>query len=266
MERLGLIAGNGKFPIIFAQEAKRRKAEVVAVALQEETSPELNKLVDKIYWIQVGQLKKLIEIFKKENIDQVVMAGQVRQELIFKNLNLDELSQNLLKNIKDRRGDSLLKATAQVLENAGIKLINSFTFLENLLPQKGLLTKAAPSKNQEQDIAFGRGIAKALADLEIGQSVVIKDKAVVALEAMEGTDRVIKRGAELAGAGTVIIKMSKHSQDMRFDIPVVGPSTIKTLVESKAAALAIEAGRSLIIDKETCLRLANEHDIVITVI
>ncbi len=266
MKRIGLIAGNGKFPLIFAQEARKRNIEIVAVALKEETSPDLKKLADKIYWISVGQLKELIEIFKKENINQAVMAGQVRQELIFKNLNLDNLALGLLNNIKDKRGDSILKAVAGILKKEGIDLIDSFTFLENLMPRKGVLTKKSPDKKQQEDIEFGKNIAKALADLEIGQSVVVKDKAVAALEAVEGTDRAIRRGAELAGAGTVVVKMSKTNQDMRFDIPVIGASTVKTLIEAKAAVLAVEAGRSLIIDKEECLRLADNNDIIITVI
>lgn len=266
MKRIGLIAGNGIFPLIFAQEAKKRGVEIIAVALEEETSPDLNNLVDKIYWINVGQLKKLVEIFKKENITQAIMAGQVRQELIFKNLNLDEAAVNLLSNIKDKRGDSILQAISQFLKSQGIDLIDSFTFLEDLLPLKGLLTKKAPSKTQEQDIEFGRNMAKTLADLEIGQTVVVKDKAVVALEAVEGTDMAIKRGANLAGPGIVVVKMSKQNQDMRFDIPVIGPNTIKTLIEAKAKVLAVEASRTLIIDKEECLRLADENGIVITVV
>jgi DUF1009 family protein len=240
--------------------------EIVAVALEEETSPDLSSLVDKIYWINVGQLKKLVEIFKKENITQALMAGQVKQELIFKNLQLDEVAFNLLNRVKDKRGDSLLKAISQFLKTQGIDLIDSFTFLEKLLPSKGLLTKKAPSKTQEQDIEFGKNMAKTLADLEIGQTVVVKNKAVVALEAVEGTDKTIKRGFDLAGPDTIIIKMSKTNQDMRFDIPVIGPNTIKTLIEAKAKVLAVEAGRTLIMDKEECLRLADENGIVIMVI
>lgn len=266
MKRIGLIAGNGSFPLIFASEAKKRGVEVVAVALEEETSPEINNLVDKINWINVGQLKKLVEIFKKENITQAVMAGQVRQELIFKNLNLDNAAVNLLAKIADKRGDSILKGVSRYLKTQGIELIDSFTFLEDLLAKKGLLSKTAPNKSQEEDIEFGKKIAKTLADLEIGQTVVVKNKAVVALEAVEGTDKAIKRGAELSGEGVVVVKMSKAKQDMRFDIPVIGPNTVKTLIEAKAKVLAVEAGRTLIINKEELLKEADSNNIVITVV
>lgn len=257
--RIGLIAGNGKFPILFAQEARKRGVEVVAIGINEETEKELEKYVNKIYWLGVGELEKLFQVLLQEKLTSVVMAGQVKHKRIFdKNIKIDTLMQQLLDNVKDKKTDSLISAVARRLEASGVRLLDSTMFLSRYLPEKGILTNDPISKRVLDDIEFGREIAKAIAGLDIGQTVVVKDKVVLAVESIEGTDEAIKRGAGYGKEGIVVVKVSKPKQDMRFDIPIIGLDTIKLLKELKAACISIEAKKTLIIDKEETIKLANE--------
>lgn len=261
-ERIGLIAGNGQFPIIFAKSAKAHGKEIVAVAVREETEPELEKYVDKIYWIGVGRLQEFFQILKQEGFKQMVMAGQIRPAHIFdKNISKDEQLTKFLSSVKDKRADSLLGAIAKLLRRMGIQLLDSSTFLKDHLVRRGVLTRLAPTSSQWQDIHFGRGIAKRIAGLDIGQTVVVKDKAILAIEAIEGTDEAIKRGGTLAGSGAVVVKVSKPHQDMRFDIPLVGSKTIDSLASAACSVLAMQAGKALLIDKDHCIRLAEANHI-----
>lgn len=261
-KRIALIAGNGKFPILFAQAARKKGIEVVAIAINEETSRELARFVDKIYWLAAGELEKLFQIFLQENLTSAVMAGQVRHKLLFdKNVKIDTKMSELLDKVKDRKTDSLIGAVAERLEQSGIRLLDSTTFLSDYLPEKGTLTKHPLDERVLEDIEFGRGIAKELASLDIGQTVVVKDKVVLAVESIEGTDEAIKRGARYGKAGIVIIKVSKPNQDMRFDIPVIGPETINLLKTLKASCIAIEAKKTLIIDKEETIKSADKSGI-----
>ncbi|PIV39718.1 MAG: DUF1009 domain-containing protein [Candidatus Omnitrophica bacterium CG02_land_8_20_14_3_00__42_8] len=265
--KIGLIAGNGRFPIIFAQSARKKGIEVVAIGINEETSKELEKFVNKIYWLGVGELEKLLKILREENIRSVVMAGQVRHKLLFdKDIKIDQKMQFLLGNLRNKKTDSIIGAVARLLEFKGIKVLSSIIFLSDCLPKKGVLTKLLPDERVLKDIEFGRKIAKAIAGLDIGQSVVVKDKVVLAVESIEGTDEAIRRAAKYGREGIVVIKVTKPGQDMRFDVPVVGPDTIRLLQEVKAGCLAIEARKTLIIDKPETLRLADEAGVVIVAV
>jgi len=261
-KRIGLIAGNGKFPMIFARQARKKGIEIVGIGINEETSRDLAQYVNKIYWLGVGQLGKLLEILVKENLTSCVMAGQVRHKLLFeKGIKIDNKMQDLLDKVKDKKTDSLIGAVAERLESLGIKVLDSTLFLSDYLPDKGVLTKHSIDENVLKDIEFGRDIAKSIAGLDIGQTVVVKDQVVLAVESIEGTDEAVKRGAFYGKEGIVVIKVTKPNQDMRFDIPVVGPDTIKLLKKLKAACIAIEAKRTLIIDKEETVKLADEAGI-----
>ncbi|MBU4149771.1 MAG: UDP-2,3-diacylglucosamine diphosphatase LpxI [Candidatus Omnitrophica bacterium] len=265
--RVALIAGNGKFPIIFAKAARRKGVEVVAIGIKEETSRDLEVCVDKMYWLGVGELAGLFQILESEKLTAVVMAGQVRHKLLFdKTIRLDKKMLELLSSVKDKKTDSLIGAIASQLERSGVKLLDSTTFLSDYLPEKGLLTKIQLDERVQQDIEFGRVIAKSIAGLDIGQTVVVKDKVVLAIESIEGTDEAIKRGALYGKDGVVVIKVSKPGQDMRFDVPIIGPGTIKLLKTLKAACIAIEAKKTLIIDKEETIKLADESGVGIVAI
>lgn len=267
MERIGLIAGSGKFPLIFARAAKKQKGEVVAIAVRGETKPSLEGLVDRIYWVGLGELGKTIGIFKEEGITKAVMVGQVTPTLIFKDdITQDEEVKKLLESARDWRADSLLGEIAKRLKRAGITLINSTTYLSDLLPTKGIKTRRKPSKAQWDDIKFGRSIARKIAGLDIGQTVVVKEKAILAIEAIEGTDEAIKRGGALGNGEVVVVKVSKPKQDMRFDMPVVGPETVRSLIQAKASVLAIESEKTVLIDEQEVIKLADERGISIVVI
>jgi DUF1009 family protein len=267
VNKIGLIAGNGRFPIIFAQAARKKGVEIVAIGINEETSKELEKFVNKIYWLGVGELEKLLKILKEENIRSVVMAGQVKHKLLFdNNVKIDKRMQFLLGGLKNKKTDSIIGAVARLLGLSGIKVLSSITFLSDHLPERGVLTKISPDARQLKDIEFGRRIAKVIAGLDLGQSIAVKDMVVLAVESIEGTDEAIRRAAKYGKEGIVVIKVTKPRQDMRFDVPVIGPDTIKLLQEVKAGCLAIEAKKTLIIDKPETLRLAESGGISIVAV
>ncbi len=261
-ERIGLIAGNGQFPILFARAASAQGKEVIAIAVREETTPELENYVQKIHWIGLGDLKQFFQILKDEKLRQAVMAGQIRPAHIFdQNIPMDEKLQRFLKRVKDKRANSMLGEIARILSRMGIKLLDSTTFLKSYLVRRGTLGAIKPSASQLADIRFGKAIAKRIGGLDIGQTVVVKDRAILAVEAIEGTDAAIARGGALAGGGAVVVKVGKPRQDMRFDIPFVGPKTIETLASASCAVLAMEAGKTFLLEQETCLKLAAENHI-----
>lgn len=265
--RIGLIAGNGTFPLIFARSAKAKGVEVIAIAINEETSMDIEKLVSKTYWLGVGELEGLLKILKEEHIRSIVMAGQVKHKLIFdSNIKIDKKMEFLLGRLKNKQTDSIIGAVAKVLELSGIKVLSSVTFLSDYIPEKGVLTRTSPAEKVLKDIEFGRHIAKVISGLDIGQTIVVKEKSVLAVESIEGTDEAIKRGARYGKDGVVVIKVTKPRQDMRFDVPVIGPDTINLLRDVKASCLAIEATKTLIIDKPETLRLADEAGITVIAI
>ena len=263
MDKIGLIAGSGNFPLLLAREASRRGVEVVAVGIKGETYSELEGMVERFYWTKLGQFTKLIRYLKSEDVNQIVMAGQIKHVQIFNQLALDLKALSLFKKLKDKKADTILKGVVEAFEDEGIKVLPSNIFLSHLMPDKGILTKTGPSKDEEKDISFGTQIAKGIAGLDIGQTVVVKNKSVVAVEAMEGTDETIRRGGNIGGKGIVVVKVSKPNQDIRFDIPVIGLKTVQIMLEAGASALAIDAQNCLFFDQEEALTIANEHNICI---
>jgi hypothetical protein len=267
MEKIGLIAGNRRFPIIFSEAAKKRNYSVVAVAIKGDTSSKLKRFVDKIYWIGLNEFHKMFEIFKAEGVTKVVMAGQISPHHLFsKETDKNQELKSLLTDMQDKKADTIFGAIAEKLKDSGFQLLDSVTFIEDLLPKKGTLTKREPDFKEWEDIYFGFDLAKEIAYLDIGQTVAVKAKAIVAVEALEGTDNLIRRAGRIARDGMAIVKVSKPKQDMRFDIPVVGLNTIKNLIRAKGVCLAVEAGKTLFIDKEQSVQLADNKGIAIVAI
>lgn len=275
-DRLGLIAGNGKFPFLILDAAKAKGREVVVAAIKEETSPEIeSRGAAAVHWLSLGELSKLIETFKREGVRQAIMAGQVKHKQIFSAIRPDWRLAKLLLSLGTRNTDSLIGAIARVLEDEGITLLNSTSFLEPLLAQPGVLTQRTPSEQERTDIEYGRKVARHVALYDIGQTVVVAQAACVAVEAMEGTDATIERaggimqhkslGAEpstLSRALTVV-KVAKPNQDMRFDVPVIGVKTIETMQRAGATCLALDAGKCLLLDGEHIIHAANSAGITI---
>jgi DUF1009 family protein len=267
MEKIGLIAGNRRLPILFAEAARKRNCHIVAVAIRGDTSPKLKGHVDKIYWLNLSDFSRMFEIFKNEGITKIVMAGQITPTRLFsRELEKDSSLKDLLKSIRDKKADTVFGAVAQKLQESGLQLMDSTIFLEGFLPKKGTLTEREPTSDEWQDIHFGLDLAKEIAFLDIGQTVAVKNKAIVAVEALEGTDKLIQRAGKLSKGGAVIVKVSKPKQDRRFDMPVVGLNTIKNLIKAGAPCLAIEAGKTLFIDKSPSLGLANRYKLSIAAV
>ncbi len=262
-EKLGLIAGNGQFPILFAREARGKNFIVVAVAIKGDASFLIKPFVDKLCWAGPGELKKLFEFFKTEGVKKVIMAGQVNPDNLFdKRIVLDEEFKKLFAALKDRKADTIFFAVAEKLKEHGMELLDSTFLLKDYLAPKGTLTRRGPSEDELFDIEFGKDIARAMGFLDVGQTVVVKDRAIVAIEAMEGTDRTILRGGEIAPQA-IVVKTAKPKQDNRFDVPVVGPKTLETMIKAKASCLAIEAEKTLLIDREKTISLADKAKICI---
>ncbi|MDP2156857.1 MAG: UDP-2,3-diacylglucosamine diphosphatase LpxI, partial [Nitrospirota bacterium] len=241
MPKLGLIAGNGDLPKAVAEEARAKGYEIIAIGLEPLAEKSLSSVVDEIKWINVGKLGAVIRFLKKSGIKEAVMAGKVPKSLLYKSkISPDLRAIKLLFSLKDKSDDSILLAFAKELKKEGIDLLNTTDFTSSLLMPDGVLTKEVPTESEWKDIAFGWKIAKEIGRLDIGQTVVIKNQAVMAIEAIEGTDEAIRRGGALAGGGAVVIKVSKPQQDMRFDVPVIGPDTLRSMVDVQARVLAVE--------------------------
>lgn len=263
IDKIGLIAGNGDFPMAFARAAREKGISVIAVAHEGETLPELEQWVDGIAWVKVGQLGKLINTFKEHGVKDVLMAGGIKKTRLFGGGLPDLRAIAMLARMVHKKDDSILRAVAAELESEGITVRESTLYLENIVAKAGCLTKRKPSKNEELDIAYGWQLAKEIGRLDIGQTVAVKDQAVLAVEAIEGTDEAIRRGGRLCGQGAVIVKVCKPQQDLRFDLPAIGTQTVRTMAEVKATCLAVEAGRSIIIDREAVAREAEKAGITI---
>lgn len=269
MERLGLIAGNGRFPVLFARSAKAKGVSVVAVAIEDEASPEIENYVDKLHWVGVARIGKLIKTLKDEQIEKAVMAGGLTKSHIHSKLKLLKFRPDLrtinlwYKKLKSKHDHSILEAVADELAKDGIQLISPISYVEYLMAKKGCLTERAPTEREMADVEFGWNIAKEIARLEIGQCIVVKDKIVLAVEAIEGTNETIKRGGKLGRRDVIVIKLSKKDQDLRFDVPTIGPETVNHLKEAGVSTLAIEAEKTLILDKEETIELANKNNISI---
>lgn len=261
--KYGLIAGNGKFPFLVLDGARRRGIEMVVAAIKEETEPAIEKHAVRVEWMGVGQLGRLIRFFKREGVTHAMMAGQVRHQQIFRINALPDIRMiKLLARLPVKNTDSLIGAVADDLASEGITLVESTRFLEMLVAETGPLTRRPPSRDERADIEYGRSVAREIAKLDLGQSIAVKDRAVVAIEAMEGTDAVIERAGEITrGRSFVLIKVAKPDQDMRFDVPVIGVATIEALARAGGTALSVTAGKTLLFDKEELIALANKHNI-----
>ena len=262
-ERIGLIAGNGRFPIIFADNARKLGYHVSAVAHEGETEPELASHVDRIHWIKIGQLNKLIKAFKADGVHQAVMLGGIKKTHVFTTVRPDFRTLAMATRLALWKDDDILREFAKELEREGIAICESTFGLEGILVEEGSLTERTPSEKEWEDIRYGWEVAHDIGRLDIGQCVVIKDRVVVAVEAVEGTDGAIKRGGELAKEGAVVVKRSKPQQDLRFDLPAIGPRTIEVMASVKASVLAVEAGRTILLDREIMLDRARSSRIAI---
>jgi UDP-2,3-diacylglucosamine hydrolase len=263
--KYGLIAGNGRFPTMVLEGARARGVEMVVAAIKEETSPEIEKLAARVEWIGVGQLGRMLNFFKREKVTHAIMAGQVKHHQIFRLNALPDLRMiKMLARLATRNTDSLLGAVADELAGEGITLVDSTAFLEKYLAVAGSLSKRSPKKDELADIEFGLGIAREIARLDIGQTIAVKDQAVVAVEAMEGTDAVILRAGEITrGRSFVVVKVAKPNQDMRFDVPVIGLPTLEIMKKAGATAIHITAEKTLLFDKEELLALADRYQIAV---
>lgn len=276
--KLGLIAGNGRFPFLLLDAARAQDVPVVVAAIREETDPEIEQRAATdsgiaVHWLSLGELSRLIDTFHKEGVTRAVMAGQVKHKQIFSSIRPDWRLAKLLLNLRTRSTDMLLGAVAKVLGDEGIELISSTTFLEPLLAEKGVLTRRAPTEDEQKNIEYGLSVANAVAGFDIGQTVVVAAQACVAVEAMEGTDSAIERAGGLMGSledeastlnrSLTVVKIAKPNQDMRFDVPVIGMRTIETMIRAGAGCLSVEAGRTLLFDRERLLQRASEANIAI---
>jgi len=260
----GLIAGNGRFPFLVLEGARSQGIEMVVIAIKEEAAPELEGQTKRVHWVSLGELSKTIDLLHQEGVTQAVMAGQVKHTKIFSAIRPDWKLAKLLFALPRKNTDALIGAVAKVLEDEGIRLVDSTLFLKPLVPEAGVLTQRSPSESEVTDIEYGLGVARYIAGMDIGQTVVISDQACVAVEAMEGTDETIARAARLVdGKQLVVVKVSKPKQDMRFDVPVVGLPTIQQMRACGATALAVDAGRTLFFDREKLIELANQAGIAI---
>ena len=276
--KLGLIAGNGRFPFLLLDAARAEGLSVVVAAITEETEPEMDQRAAAdsditVHWLSLGELSRLIDTFKKEGVQKAVMAGQVKHKQIFSSIRPDWRLAKLLMNLRTRNTDMLLGAVAKVLSDEGIELMSSTSFLEPLLAQEGVLTSRPPDEDDLKNIEYGLSVANALAGFDIGQTVVVAAQACVAVEAMEGTDETIQRAGRLmdslgGDASTLerrltVVKVAKPNQDMRFDVPVIGLATIETMIRAGASCLSVEAGRTLLFDRESVLERANQAGIAV---
>jgi DUF1009 family protein len=262
--KYALIAGSGRFPFLVLEAARGQGIAMTVAAIREEADAELQSLAASFHWIGLGELSRLIEILKSDGVTHIIMAGQVKHSQIFSSLRPDWRLAKLLFALPRKNTDSLISAVAKVLGDEGITLLDSTVFLKNFMAPAGLLTRRAPNESERADLEYGRAIARQIARLDVGQSVVICERACVAVEAMEGTDAAIARAATFAnGRSLTVVKVAKPKQDMRFDVPVIGPATIRAMRAAGATALGIDAGRTLLIDRDQLSLEADEAGIAI---
>ncbi len=263
-EVFGLIAGNGRFPFLILEAARARNLRMVVAAIREETSPDIETMGYPVHWLGLGQLGKLIRLFRESGVKKAIMAGQVKHVQVFGNSIPDLAMIRMLARLKQKSTDALIGGVAATLAAEGITLIDSTELLKAHMAPEGRWTRRGLDGREQADVDFGRPIALQIARMDIGQTIVVREKAVVAVEAMEGTDAAIRRAGELAGrTNLTVIKVSKPKQDMRFDVPVVGVPTVRTMIESGATALVLDAHRTLVLDREELIRLADQNRIAI---
>lgn len=261
--KYGLIAGNGKFPFLVVEGAKKQGASLVVAAIREETDESIEETAEKVIWVGIGQLGKMISFFKNENVEKVIMAGQVKHVQIFSGALPDLRMLKMLFGLKQRNTDALIGGIANELAKDNIELIDSTFFIKEQLAPNGVLTKRKPDKTERENIEYGLKVANEIARLDLGQTIVVRASACVAIEAMEGTDAVIKRAGELAKGKLTVVKVAKPNQDMRFDVPVVGVPTIQMMIEAGASCLCLTAGKTLVFDREEMIGLADNNKICV---
>jgi UDP-2,3-diacylglucosamine hydrolase len=266
VKKLGLIAGNGKLPLIFAEQARKEGYSLVAVAHHGETLKEIESLIEDVTWIYVGQLGKIIRTFLRAGISEAVMVGGIRKVKFLENFRPDLRGAKFLARLKQKDDDALLRGVAEELGREGIKVVESTVCLSGIVPAKGVLTKRSPTVTEWEDVRFGFRVAKEVGRLGVGQTVIVKKQVVVAVEALEGTDAAIERGGALAKSAFVVVKTSKPQQDLRFDVPAVGVDTITRLHRAGGAVLAIEADKTLLLEKEALLKEADRFGICVVAV
>jgi len=265
-ERIGLVAGSGRFPVLFAETARRRGVEVVAVAHLGETDPALERVVSAITWIHPGELDAMIHALQTAGIRRTVMVGGIAKPRLFRELRPDERATRLLARLDKLRDDLVLRALAAEFETEGIAVVESTLYLQEIVPVAGVLGTRAPSEEEWSEIRFGFRAAKVIGQFDIGQSVVVRSGAVIAVEGIEGTDATIRRAGQLANGDIVVVKVCKPTQDTRFDLPAVGPETVRTLAEMRGRALAVEAGRTITLDRSEMIALADAAGIAVVAV
>jgi hypothetical protein len=261
--RIGIIAGGGQFPYLFAEAAQKAGRQVVIAGHKGESHPDLERVADRFCWVKLGQLGKIIRFFHEQEVKEAVFLGTITKTRIFRDVFPDLRGLSLWNKIDVRQDDAILRAFADELEREGIRVVDSTLYLQHLLFPAGVVTRKKPDAGQRRDIEFGFRMARAIGKLDIGQCVVVRDLAVVAVEAIEGTDATIKRGGLLARENAVVVKVKKPDQDFRFDLPAIGPMTIESMKEVKAAVLAVEAGQALLFDREAAISQADRAGIVV---
>lgn len=267
MEKIGLIAGAGELPIEFIRSAKRRNCKVVVFALKDIALPEIEKEADKTYWMIMGQYRKFAFLLLKERLRQIALLGKVDKNLIYqKNKKQDKTYTSIVGKMKDKKDYSILDEVTKQLGRFGVSVIDSTQYLSHLLPDKGLLSRAFPDERVREDIKFGYETAKKIAAMDIGQTIIVKDRNVVSVEAMEGTDAAITRAAEIAGSGCVMVKVSRPNQDARWDVPTIGPETMRMLATNKFSAIALESGKTFLLAREELLRVADSSGIIVQIV
>jgi len=266
MKNIGLIAGNNRFPFLVAQEIKKSGDKVVCIALKEEADIKLDKVCDKIYWFSVGKFQKILDTLKSEDVKSVVMAGQVKHVRIYSAIKMDWRAIKVMGSLINKKADAILGAIANEFEKDGIRLISPNVYLKHLLAERGVLSGNKLSAIENRDVEFGYKMAKEIAGLDIGQTVVVKDKSIIAVESVEGTDECIKRAYKLGGENSIVVKVAKPNQDFRFDIPVIGVNTVYTLKENMVRAMVVESNATLILDKNEALDIAKKSGVTIIAI
>lgn len=262
-DKIGIIAGGGQFPLLFAKAARKQGLRVYAAAHQGETDKALAGYVNRLQWVKLGQLGKIIDFFKHEGVRKTVFLGSITKTNIFRDVRPDLTGMGLWNKIQIKQDDAILRAVADRLEKDGIEVVSSTGYVPELLFPKGILTRRKPTREQKKDIEFGWKIARSLGRLDIGQCVVVRNQTVLAVEAIEGTDAAIRRGGSLGREKTVVVKLRKPNQDLRFDLPAIGRQTVAIMMEVKAAVLAVEAGYALFFDKEEVIQAADNAGIII---
>ena len=264
--KFGLIAGNGRFPFLVVEGARRQGVSLAVVAIKEETDKRMEEVAEKLLWVGIGQLGKMISFFKKEGVSKAIMAGQVKHIQIFSGALPDLRMIKMLWNLPQRNTDALIGGVADEMAKEGIELIDSTYFIQDSLAQEGVLTGRKPNEIERGNVEYGLRVANEIARLDLGQTIVVRARACVAVEAMEGTDAVIKRAGELAKGKLTVIKVAKPNQDMRFDVPVVGVPTIQNMIQAGATCLCLTAGKTLMFDKKEMIKLADDNKISIVAV